>query len=197
VPLDRIPRGELLVQVTDPAGAKVPSSRVRVLVEGGERGIWPPPVGVADPKTGVWRFDRLPAGRARVVVTGDHVRETSAEVQIAAGQATEATVALEPAGALTWSAALYNGEAPEKVTVALLDASGKGVVVWWQVRSAKVLSEPRRGVEVTLPAAEGIAYGIPAGTYRLRGKSPGDDVDEQEVTVEPGATASVRLTFRE
>jgi hypothetical protein len=70
------------------------------------------------------------------------------------------------------------------------------VRVGWQLRGPRALGEPRAGTEVVL-GAEGVAFGIPPGRYRLRAKSPGEDVEEHEVSVEAGRTASVSLVFRE
>ena len=94
-----LPRGGLVVTAVAPDGEAYAPSETRVFVEALGRAAGPMPMGIPDADARAWRFERIPAGRVRLRVRGDHVVETSIEAEVEAGQVKDVRLHADRAGA--------------------------------------------------------------------------------------------------
>jgi hypothetical protein len=193
---DEFPRGGLDVRPLQPDGTLWRPDAISVRLERVPRPFWAAPGGRADYDTRVWHFRRVPVGRVRVIVTGDHVVEAVGEAEIRAGTVETVEVVASAGGAITFTARrVREDEGVDQVTLTLLDAeTDQAVPAAFQERAPAVLGEVIEGTEATL-GPRGVIFGVPPGRYRLRGTSAGDEVHEVEVVVQAGRTAEAALEF--
>jgi hypothetical protein len=194
VRLDQVARGGLVVRPLDADGKAVDPASIAVGLERVGRSLGTTPLALSDRETGAWTFERVPVGRWRVRVTGDHVVEGMAEVDVVADRTQEVEVAVSPAGSIAYSATFPSGKAPEQVIVALLDHAGQPVRAHFQVRTETVLTSPRAGTEVT-QGPKGVIFGIPPGSYRVRIRTADGDDASADAEVLPGRTAVVDVVL--
>ena len=154
-------------------------------------------LGHRDRETMVWRFEKVPIGKVRVVITGDHLVEAREVVRVRERSTTFKKIGVERGALVNFQVALANGEVPEKVRLELINHQGRASSVWWQVREPKHLTSARRATAITLPA-KGVVFGIRPGVYRLKASTLEEPVytDWQEVVVGQGDTTEVELRLR-
>lgn len=192
-----LPKGALEVTVAGPDDVALAVEGITVHLEPGPGSKeWiATPLLLADGALGTWSCAEVPAGPVRVRVTGDHVLETVLDTRVEAGGANSVRVQVDRGGALTYDVKLFSGEAPEQVTLTLLDARRQPVRARYQVRTQRVLTQPRSAT-VMSQGPEGVVFGIPPGRYTLRAVSPAEESDESEVEITPGVTVAVSLRIR-
>lgn len=193
-----LPKGGLQVVVAGPDDAVLPTEGVRVHLEPapGSKAWHATPLLLADVERATWTSDDVPAGPVRVRVTGDHVVETTLDTRVEAGVTGSVRVRVDRAGLLAYEVKLYSGEAPEQVTLTLLDARRQPVRVLYQVRTQAVLTQPRAATSAT-QGPQGVLLGVPPGRYVLRAVSAAEEYDEREVELAAGQSASVSLSIRQ
>jgi hypothetical protein len=191
-----LPRGSLVVTALAPDGEAYLPSETRVFLESAARTWGSTPTGIPDPEKKSWRFDKVPAGRVRLRVSGDHVVETTQEAEVEADQVKEVTLHADRAGAVAYKVVLYSGEMPPEVTLALFDFDRKPVRALWQVRMPNLMTSPKADVKV-VQGPEGVAFGLRPGRYRLRATSPEEEYDEVDVVVSASQTTTVEIRLRE
>ncbi|MDJ0976727.1 MAG: hypothetical protein QNJ98_19890 [Planctomycetota bacterium] len=154
-------------------------------------------LGLRDRETMVWRFEKVPIGPIRVVITGDHLVEAREIVRVRERSTTFKKIGVERGALVSYTAALANGEVPEKVRLELINHQGRATSAWWQVREPKLLTSARRAKAITL-SAKGVVYGIRPGVYRLKASTLEEPVytDWQEIVVGAGDTTEVELRLR-
>lgn len=192
-----LPKGALEVAVAGPDDVALAVEGITVHLEPGpgSKEWTATPLLLADGALGSWSCAEVPAGPVRVRVTGDHVLETVLDTRVEAGAANSVRVQVDLGGALTYDAKLFSGEAPEQVTLTLLDARRQPVRARYQVRTQRVLTQPRSATVMT-QGPQGVVFGIPPGRYTLRAVSSAEESDESEVEITPGVTVAVSLRIR-
>lgn len=192
-----LPRGTLEVAVLGPDDQPIPSEEVRVLVEPGKgaRDWYSTPLLLTEPGSNVWKHEGILAGPVRVTVSGDMVVTKVVETRVEVGTPVALKVHVDRAGVIAYAATLYSGEAPEQVTLTLLDAQRRPVSAHFQVRTESVLTQPRMASTITQGPA-GVVFGLPAGRYILRAVSPSEEYDEASVDVAVGSATEVKFSIR-
>jgi len=196
LPTDLIPRGaiDVLPVYEDETPVPVNDVRVRLVREGSS--FYANPLGVPNYETGVWRFDQVVVGWLRVLVVGDHIRETKARAQVSKGQTEKVTVVVQRAGAIAYEAELYSGERPEKITLELRHPeTGRPLNVYWEMRAADAHASARKATRVDL-GAEGVVFPVPPGRWVLHATSPAGEVDQVDLEVVAGETAKAEIKLR-
>jgi hypothetical protein len=187
-----VPRGVLEVAPQDAEGNPIPSRSLHVRVEPLGLKDWTPRLGRRDAETDTWTFPKVLAGDVRVRVWGDHVVETTVEAKVRAGQTARVVVPVALGGAVTYAVEDGSGKKPEHVTVTLRTPKGGAVDAWYQVRTSRVLTQPRRAKSLR-QGPEGILFGVAPGSYRLRVENDVNEWDEEDVEIVAGKTAAVTL----
>ena len=196
LPTDRIPRGalEVLPVYEDETPVAVNDVRIRLVREGSS--FYAPPLDVPDYDTGVRRFDKVVIGWVRVVVVGDHIRETTARAQISKGQTEKLTVVVERAGAVAFEAELYSGEKPETMRLELRDPeTDLPLDVYWEMRSPDAHGSARKATRVDIGAA-GVIFPVPPGRWILHATSAAGEIDQVDLEVVAGKTARAEIKLR-
>lgn len=192
-----LPRGPLSVAVFGPDDRPIPSEDVRVQVGPGKgsREWHATPLLFTEPGSNVWRSTDVLAGAVEVRVTGDHIVTKSVQAKVVPGTPTDLKVYVDRAGAIAYAVTLFSGEAPEQVTLTLLDGQRKPVAAQFQVRTPSVLTTPRFSSTVT-QGPQGVVLGIAPGRYTLRAVTADEEYDEVAVEIAAGATVEVSLSIR-
>ncbi len=195
VPSDQIPVGTLEVLPLGPDLEPLPTTDVIVHLERLGAAFWSPPLGVPDPDTGVWTFQRVPYGKVQVHAWGDHVADGAKGADVKADRTERVEIVLDRAGAVAFRATLPGDEAPETVRVRLLSArTNAPVAVHFQTRRPDLLTVDVKATEATL-GSEGLLFAVPPGRYVLEGVSPGGDEARTDVDVTLGKTTETILRF--
>ncbi len=190
----QLPVGPLEVLVLGPDDLPIPHDDLRVTVESGAGAMaWhATPLLRPDPETNIWKATDVLAGPVRVRVSGDTIvaRDIDTQVTVEAGELLR--VHVDRAGALEYTATRYGDEPLTEVTLTLLDATGRPVLVGYQVRTQTHLTQPQQARSIS-QAPQGVIFGIPPGRYTLRVTSAADESAEAEVDVESRKTLPVAL----
>ena len=196
LPSDRIPRGSLEVLPVYEDETPVDAGDVRIRLEREGSSFYATTLGLPDRETGVWRFDGVIVGWLRVIVVGDHVRETTVRAQVSKGQVEAVRVVVQRAGAIAFQAELYSGERPEQITLELRHPeTQQPLEVYWAMRSPEAHSSPRKATRVDIGAA-GVIFPVPPGRWILHAMSAAGEVDQVDLQVEAGKTVQAEVKLR-
>lgn len=193
----QLPVGSLSVLPLGPDDQPIPCDLVTVSVEPGKgaRAWHVQPLMVPDRQTQVWSSARVFAGPVKVRVWGDTIVPVEVEAVVGAEAAPPLRVHVDRAGMIEYEVSTYRDEPLGEVTLQLTGAGGRAVPAYWQVRTETVLTQPRLAREV-VQGPQGVVFGVPPGTYRLRATSPAGEWEEAAVTVEPEGRHPVAIKVR-
>lgn len=187
--------GAIRVLPVDADGRVLPADEVTVHVRPGKL-AWPAqPLGRRARGEGTWFFERVPAGKVRVVVEGNKVLRTEQLVTLATGETQDVRLVARAGGSIHYRVKLLNGEAPREVTLALKDVRGQLIAAEYAVRTRTVYTSPRRERTIT-QGPDGWILNLKPGSYRLRVESE-RDVDESDVVVEAGQVSELAVELRD
>ncbi len=187
--------GVLEILVIGPDGTTVPSDRVKVQIEPlGRSHRIGPPAGLRDPESHLWTFPKVPIGAVNITVSGEFVIRAEDSTKVREGVTTEKKVFVEVAGSIKYDVKLYDGTYPEEVTLTLLKG-GKPVAATYQVRTREYMTNATHTKSITQKPF-GYIFGVRAGTYQLRARSPEEETETVTVDVERGKETIVALEVR-
>ncbi len=152
-------------------------------------------LGHRDGETGVWTFPKVPAGKVRFTVHGDHWKPTEAVVRVREGRNRRVEILIDRAGAIEYTAAWMDGSPIEKLKVRLENEAGRAVAVYSQTKTGRLGRELLLSTERELGTAARLA-GIPAGRYRLRLEGPDGETEVEPLTVTERDTKRLTLELR-
>ena len=189
-----LPKGSLVVQPVGPDLEPIIDRRLSVIATPkGQRVAKLPQF---DESTGAFRFPSVIAGTVRISVRGDHIVGTVTEAVVRAGREVRHEVHVQRGGAIRYDVITYAKTRPDQVLLELFDAIGRPAEAWFQARTSRTLTQPRRTKSITL-GPEGVVFGIPPGRYKLKVTNiESEEWDEAEVKVEAGTTHEATLTVR-
>lgn len=189
-----LPKGVLVVLPVGPDLKPLMDRGLNILVT--PRGQRATKHGVYDDDTGARRFERVIAGPVDVRVTGDHIICRTAEAVVKRDSETTFELHLEMAGAVKYDVITYAKTRPKKVLLELFDFDGQPTDAWFQERTSRAMTQPRKTKSLTL-GPEGVVFGIRPGRYRMKVTSiESEEWDDAEITVEEGKTLPLSLTVR-
>ncbi|MFM8978892.1 MAG: hypothetical protein ACKOSS_00280, partial [Planctomycetia bacterium] len=197
VDVRNLPVGSLAVLPLGPDDEPIACDLVTVSVEPGKgaRAWHVQPLLVPDRQTQVWSGERIFAGPVKVRVWGDTVVPVEVEAVVDSEVRPPLRVHVDRAGLIEYEVSTYRDEPLGDVTLQLTGAGGRAVQAFWQVRTETVLTQPRLAREA-VQGPQGVVFGIPPGTYRLRATSQAGEWEEAAVTVEPLGRHPVALKVR-
>lgn len=192
-----LPMGPLSVLPLGPDDEPIACDLVTVSVEPGKgaRAWHVQPLLQADRQTQVWSAERVFAGPVKVRVWGDTVVPVEVETVVDSEARPPLRVHVDRAGMIEYEVSTYRDEPLGDVTLQLTGSGGRAVQAYWQVRTETVLTQPRLAREA-VQGPQGVVFGIPPGTYRLRATSPAGEWEEAAVTVEPLGRHPVAIKVR-
>ncbi len=190
----KLPKGVLRVVAMGPDLKPLMDQGLNVLVT--PRGQRVTKLGVYEEASGARRFERVIAGPVGVRVTGDHVIGRTVEAVVKRDTETTLEVHLEKAGAVKYDVTTYAKTRPKKVLLELFDFDGRPADAWFQERTSRAMTQPRKSKSLTL-GPEGVVFGIRPGRYRMKVTNiESEEWDDAEITVEVGKTLPLTLTVR-
>jgi len=192
-----IPVGPLSVLPLGPDDQPISCDLLTVSVEPGKgaRGWHVQPLLVPDRQTQVWSSAEIFTGPVKVRVWGDTVVPVEVQAVVDTTPREVLRVHVDRAGTIEYEVSTYLGEPLGDVTLQLTGAGGRAVVAGWQVRTDTVLTQPRWAREV-VQGPQGVVFGVPPGTYRLRATSQAGEWEEASVQVEALGRHPVQIKVR-
>ena len=192
-----LPKGTLYVTPVGPDDKPIDdeATHLRIYVEPVRAKGFPTRLGTWDKETGTYRFERVLAGDVNVRLYADHIARKIQRVRVRANQDNRITIPVELAGAIQYDVIAYDKKRPDPVRVELFDAQDKPVRAWYRISTATRLTSPKQ-VEVFTGGPEGIIFGIPPGSYRLKVTSEAEEWDDAKVEVVAAETKAVSLEVR-
>ena len=151
-------------------------------------------LGIRDRETNVWRFNKVPIGPIRVVVTGDHLVEAREVVRVRENSTKFVKIGVEQGALVKYSVEMPDGTVPKALTLSLINNKGRKSNVYWQVREQTKMTSARPATEFKL-GPKGVIYGIRPGIYQLKAKTEHYEGTE-EVLVGAGDTLEVTVALR-
>jgi hypothetical protein len=189
-----LPKGVLLVVPVGPDLKPLMNEGLHILVT--PRGQRATKQGVYDVATGARRFERVIAGPVDVKVTGDHIICRTTQAVVKRDAETTFELHLEMAGAVKYDVTTYAKTRPKRVLLELFDFDGQPADAWFQERTSRAMTQPRKSKSLTL-GPEGVVFGIRPGRYRMKVTNiESEEWDDAEITVEGGKTVPLTLTVR-
>ena len=183
--------GAIRVTISPVEGVLVArTARVEIEALGPEPAAHPLAVAQED---GTFVFDDIPAGRYRIRVMSEGSQEAVGETKVEKDQEAALEIALKPGGSASYAVSLYSGEAPDSVTLALLDGRGLPVGASFQTPTTTVHLAPAQGI--ALPPT-GKVIGLRSGRYTLKATSPEGEADEKTFDAKAGEVVALELRIR-
>jgi len=189
-----LPKGDLLLQPLGPDLEPIIDRGLRLVLK--PRGQRVSRLGRFVEETGATRFKDVIAGEVTVRISGDHIVGRTVTTTVTRDEETPFEVHLERAGAVRYTVTTYAKTRPAKVRVELFDAAGRPAEGWFQVRSTRSLTQPRK-VRALDMGPEGIIFGLRPGAYRVKVTHiETDEWDDGEVVIAAGKTETLNLEVR-
>lgn len=196
----RMPRyterfGSVIVRPRAEGGEPAPSDTMRVKLAPLGRTWHRTPVGLRDPETHAWTFQRVLVGQAQVIVEGDQVARVTKPVRVVADQTQEVDIEVETRARAHVLVTRQDGEPVETVALSLKNGEGVEQQAIWHVRLPK-----RYGARVRASKIEGEAdiwlLALEPGDYILTVEGESRIVDER-FRVEAGEDKLIEVELRE
>lgn len=188
-----LPRGGVVVQVTDPAGDLLPIDAVTVRAEPIGTRDFARRLPLRDPERREHRFEDLLVGRVRVLVGGEGFRDEVVEADVVDGEPQKVVVQLRRGASLEYRVVGDIDDLARRAKVSLLDRSRREAEVWGRMSDGGS-STPHRGTALEL-GPKGRLWGFAPGRYILRLTVPGKDALEQEFVAETERPADLTFTL--
>lgn len=192
-----LPVGPLSVLPLGPDDEPIACDLLTVSVEPGKgaRAWHVQPLLKPDRQTQVWSAERIFAGPVKVRVWGDSIVPVEVETVVGPDGGPPLRVHVDRAGLIEYEVSTYRDEPLGEVTLQLTGPGGRAVQAYWQVRTETVLTQPRLAREV-VQGPQGVVFGVPPGSYRLRATSPAGEWEEATVSVEAQGRHPVAIKVR-
>ncbi len=186
--------GVLEVLPLDPDGEPISADLCNVSLERVKPAEPLGKVGIRDRETNVWRFNKVPIGGVRVVVSGDHLIEAREVVLVRENSTKFHKIGVEQGALVKYQIELPDGTAPKDVSLSLINHQGRPTRVYWQVRELKGMTSAQPAKTIKL-GAKGVVYGMRPGKYELRAETE-HYAGIEEILVGAGDTLEVTLLLR-
>jgi len=183
--------GSLRIRLVPAEGLTV-GAALRLDLEPLGAALSPYPLAVLQ-EDGTWAYERLPVGKYRVRVFAPGAQDAVGEATIKKDAEVAVTIPLAVGVEVPYRVAMYAGDAPDFVTVELLD--GRGVRIGGSFHTGAGVAYVSASSTRRLPR-DGRVVGLRPGPYRLRATSEAGETDEQAFDAKLGASPTVELKLR-